>query len=155
MTNMVCADVCSQNVRKSCYKKQQRIKLFGWKLLNSMHATWALLKKKKVTALRYEITCHCFLKYFYIIVYDFYVRWNSTIQFGTCTTHIFLIVMKLTFVTFKFMFARDSHKRVKRMKTKPKLFTVCFVPAVPDTESAASVLQSLASNLEFEFELSS
>jgi hypothetical protein len=36
-----------------------------------------------------------------------------------------------------------------------KLFTVCFVPAVPDAESAASVLQSLASNLEFEFELSS
>jgi hypothetical protein len=53
MTYMVCTDVCSQTVRKSYYKEQQRIKLFVWKLHNSMHATYEpLFKKNNSSAVR-------------------------------------------------------------------------------------------------------
>lgn len=87
MKHTVCTDVFSQTVRKSYYKKQQRIKLFVLKLLNSMHATYEpYLKKKKKSAVGYEITSHYFLKYFYIMFKTFMFDATALYNLGLDTS---------------------------------------------------------------------
>lgn len=67
MTYMVCTVVCSQTVRKSYYKNNNVTNYLCENYVIACMLPMSLIKKKKVTAVRYEITSHFFLKYFYIV----------------------------------------------------------------------------------------
>jgi hypothetical protein len=52
---------------------------------------------------RQKIIFQCWFECFCIMVYDFNIRWKSTVLLGSCIVHSFLVTSEVSFWQFKVM----------------------------------------------------